>query len=473
MRENPYQEDREQMRELLRQYENLKNGRSHSFIEEEAFEKIINYFEEKEELSKALEAADMASEQYPYSSMLLIRKADILLDVRRYREALEILDRASLFGDNDINLYILRTDAYLALDEQENAVEILEEALTKFEGEEKIELLFELSDVYDDYEEFEKVFDCLKMILEQDPNNEEALYKICFWTDFTGRNEESIRLHQQIIDDFPYNELAWFNLAAAYQGLKLYEKAIDAYKYAIAIEEKFDYAYRNMGDAYIRLRKYKQAIEALEKVTELSKPEVVIYEAIGHCYDRLKSFADARFYYRKASHLNQEDSKIFYKIACTYYNEGLWESCIKQLEHAIKIYRPQPEYNLLMGECKMELGLFKDAVQYFSNVVRVRPRNVAGWEALIRCLYKADFTDEALEQVEAALQVTNGKPIFLFYKASILFAKGKGKEAVLQLEKAMTQAPRLVKKFIELNPASLQNQQVVDVVARFKRNRSI
>ena len=58
MRENPYQEDREQMRELLRQYENLKNGRSHSFIEEEAFEKIINYFEEKEELSKALEASN-------------------------------------------------------------------------------------------------------------------------------------------------------------------------------------------------------------------------------------------------------------------------------------------------------------------------------------------------------------------------------------------------------------------------------
>ena len=62
------------------------------------------------------------------------------------------------------------------------------------------------------------------MILEEDPNNEEALYKICFWTDFTGRNEESIRLHQQIIDEYPYNELAWFNLAAAYQGIKLYEK---------------------------------------------------------------------------------------------------------------------------------------------------------------------------------------------------------------------------------------------------------
>ena len=89
-----------------------------------------------------------------------------------------------------------------------------------FDGEERIELLFELADVYDDYEEFDKVFDCLKLILEQDPNNEEAFYKICFWTDFTGRNEESIRLHQKIIDEFPYNELAWFNLGCCLPGIE-------------------------------------------------------------------------------------------------------------------------------------------------------------------------------------------------------------------------------------------------------------
>jgi tetratricopeptide (TPR) repeat protein len=473
MKENPYEEDREHIRELLKQYESLKSGRNPSFIEEEAFEKIISHFEEKEDFQKALEAADTGITQYPYSAILLIRKADILLAKRQYHDSLAILDQAAVLDNRDINIYILKTDAYLALDQQEKAVAILEEALAAFEGEEKIELLFELSDVYDDYEEFDKVFDCLKMILEQQPNNEEALYKICFWTDFTGRNEESIRLHQQIIDEYPYNELAWFNLAAAYQGLKLYEKAVDAYQYAIVIEEKFDYAYRNMGDAYIRLRKYKEAIEALEKVTELSKPEVVIYEAIGHCYDRLKKYAQARFYYRKASHLNLEDSKLFYKIACTYFNEGQWESCIKQVENALKIHRSQPEYNLLMGECKMELGLFREAIQYFSNVVQTRPRNVAGWEALIRCLYVAELYEEAMTQLHIATKVTHDKPVFLFYKAAILLAMGKNKEAILQLEKALTAAPRLLKKFVQLIPGSLQNQQIVDVLARFKRNRSI
>ncbi|MEI2738268.1 MAG: tetratricopeptide repeat protein [Chitinophagaceae bacterium] len=470
---NPYREDREQLRELLKKYENFKNGRSHSFIEEDAFEKIIDYYQEKEDLVKAMEAAEIAAEQFPYSSMLLIKKADILLANRKYQEALDILEQASLLDGGDINLYILKTDAYLALDQQEKAVVLLEEALSLFDGEEKIELLFELADVYDDYEDFDKVFDCLKMVLEEEPNNEEALYKICFWTDFTGRNEESIRLHQQIIDEYPYNELAWFNLAAAYQGLKLYEKSIDAYQYAITIDEKFDYAYRNMGDAYIRLRKYKEAIEVLEKVNELAKPEDVIFEAIGHCYDRLKNFAQARFYYRKASHLRQDDSKLFYKIACTYFNEGQWESCIKQLDTAMKIHRLQPEYNLLMGECKMQSGAFKDAVQYFSNVVRVRPRNTSGWESLIRCLYKAEYFEEALEQTEAALKATNGKPLFIFYKASVLFASGKAKEAILQLEEAMKLSPKVLKKFVELNPSILQNQLVVDVLARFKRNKSI
>jgi tetratricopeptide (TPR) repeat protein len=470
MRNDPNQ-DQDSLDELLKQYNNLRNGYSSVFLEEDAFEKIIDYYDDKEELSKALEAADTAIEYFPYSAPLLIKKADLLLATRKYREALDILETAELFDGSDINLYILKTDAYLAMDLHDKAVELLEKAIHSFEGEEKIELLFELADVYDDYEEFEKVFDCLKLILREDPTNEEALYKICFWTDFTGRNEESIRLHLKIIDNHPFSELAWFNLAAAYQGLKLYEKSIDAYQYALAIDEKFDYAYRNIGDAYIRLRKYKEAIEALEKVLELSKPEEVIYEAIGHCYDRMKNFAQARFNYRKASHLNPEDSKLVYKIACTYYNEGQWVSAVKQLDAALKLHRLQPEYNLLMGECKIQLQEIKDAIQYLMTAVRVRPKNITGWEALIRCLFHSGFYVEARQQALTALSHTNNKPVFLYYLSAILFATNKSKEGLIYLEKALLTAPRQVKKLIQLQPSILQKPQVVDMIAQYKRKR--
>jgi tetratricopeptide (TPR) repeat protein len=473
MSKYPYRQDRDEMKELLQQFDNLKNGKSNSFIEEDSFERIIDYYDEKEQLPDALEAAEYAVSQYPYSSGLLVKKADILIALHKYREALHVLDAAELLDGNDKDLYILKTDAYLALDKQEKAAAVLEFAINHFDGEERIDLLFELADVYDDYENFQKVFDCLKMILEDEPNNEEALYKICFWTDFTGRNEEGIRLHQQIIENFPYNELAWFNLAAAYQGIKLYEKAIDAYQYAIAIDEKFDYAYRNMGDAYLRLRRYKEAIEVLEKVLELSRPEDVIYEAIGHCHDKLKNFAQARFNYKKATHLNQQDSQLHYKIACTYMSEGSWASAMKSLEVAMRMHRLQPEYNLAMGQCCMELNRIEDAISYFGNVVRIRPRQVNGWTELLKCLLKAGYFDDALEYASFALEQTEGKPIFIFYKSAALFSLGKSKEALLQLEAGMQQNAKLVKKFIELNPSILQNQQVVDVIARFKKGKSI
>jgi tetratricopeptide (TPR) repeat protein len=463
--------EREEMQELLRMYQNLKAGRSSQFIEEEDFERIINYFDDKQDVGAALEAADVGMEQFPYSAQLMFKKADLLIANRQYLEALDLLDAGSLFDSNDIALYILRTDAYLALDQPEKAAELLEDALALFEGDERIELLFELSDVYDDYEDFEKVFDCLKLILEEDPLNEEALLKICFWADFTGRCEESIRLHQNIIDEHPFSELAWFNLATAFQGLKLYEKAIDAYQYALAIDDKLDIAYRNMGDAYIRIRKFKEAIEALSKVLELSRPEDVIHEAIGHCYHKLSNFAQARFHYRKASHLNPDDSRIYYKIAVTYVKEEQWESAVKQLDTAMRLHKSQPEFNLLMGECKMMQGKLREAIQFFLTVIKVRPKNVSGYDALIRCLVKAEEYEEALTHCRNAEAIAIGSALFIYYQSGVLFLMGKSKEALIHLERGLKENPRLFNKMSDLVPGLLQRPQVVEMLSRYIRKK--
>jgi len=135
------------MQELLRTYNNLKMGRGHSFMEEDDFELIIDYFDEKDDVQAALEAAENGIQQFPYSSMLLLKKADLQIVAKLYGESLETLDKASVFDTTDINLYILKTDALLALDRQAEAVEVLETALDLFEGDERIELLFELADV--------------------------------------------------------------------------------------------------------------------------------------------------------------------------------------------------------------------------------------------------------------------------------------------------------------------------------------
>ncbi len=459
------------IKELILRYHNLKQGRANAYIEEDDFERIIEHFDEQDEIGEAIQAANMALDQYPFSALLMIKKADLLLATRKYKEALALLDTAALYDHKDMNLFILKTDAYLALDKPEQAIVLLQEALHLFEGVERTELLFELADVYDDHEAFDKVFDCLQLVLEDDPMNEEALYKICFWTDFTGRNEESIALHKRIIDEQPYNALAWFNLAAAYQGLKLHEKAIDAYQYAIVIDEKFDYAYRNMGDAYLRIRKYREAIEALEKVLELSRPEDVIYEAIGHCYHRMKNYAQARFHYKKAVHLNPDDSRLYQKIATTYMQEGQWEQAIKQLEHAVRIHKHINEYSILLGECFMHLGQFKEAAVYFGTVVKNKPKQIAGWESLIKCLVANEQLEMALEQTELAYISTAGKVVFIFYRSAILYKMQKQSEALLQLEMALSKSSNLVNKLTKFYPEMMQDAKVSELISNYKKGK--
>ena len=72
MKENPYRQEKEEMAELLRQYNNFKTGKKFKFIEEESFLRLVDYFDENENLSAALEAVNFAIEQYPYSSSLFI-----------------------------------------------------------------------------------------------------------------------------------------------------------------------------------------------------------------------------------------------------------------------------------------------------------------------------------------------------------------------------------------------------------------
>ncbi len=462
MKDNQGRRDKE-LKELLARYNNYKAGSNPHFLEEESFERIIDYFDDTDQLPLAIEAAERGIELYPYSSLLLIKKADLLIAAGKHTESLDILEHVGVLDQSDINVYILRIEAFLGLNMVEKAKETFAESCALFDGADKHELLFNLSDVFDDYEQFDEVFQCLELILKDDPSNEEALYKICFWTDYTGKFEESITLHKRIIDEVPYNHLAWYNLGTAFQGLKLYEKAIDAYLYAITIDEKFDYAYRNLGDAYIRIRNFKEAAEALEKVLELSIPEDIIYEALGHCYEKLKDAAQARTNYRKAIHMKPEDSHLYYRVAATFMQEASWKKAIQQLESAISINHNNPDYQFALAQCHQCLGNVKEAVTYYVLFIASRTKSIKGWKAMITCLFDAGYLNEALEESSAALLAT-GKPVFLYFTAAILLQLGKTKEALVILQEAIITAPKHLKDFVALNPAILQKASVVRLI---------
>ncbi len=471
MYELPEENDGKRLDTLLARFSNLELGLSDSYLEEDDFELIIEHFENDEKYQKVIEATELALQRFPHSATFYLMRAKAFIALGFFNDALNTLKISVLIDADNYSYYVLLIDAQLGLHLDDEAHKTFAEALVLFEGEEKVNMLFDMADVFDDYQEFEKVFDCMVEILKIDGNEEEALYKICFWTDYTGRNEESIRLHQQIIEEHPFNELAWFNLGAAYQGLKLHEKAIEAYEYAVAIDDKFDYAYRNMGDAFLRIRKYQKAIESLQKVLELSAPETVLYEAIGHCWFKLGNYSQARLSYRNALQLSPDDVQLLYKVATTYMQENSWKTAVKYLHKAALNNKVQPEVNLALGQCYMELEEFDESITFLGTVVRLRPRSTSGWVELLRCMHKAGYYEEGLEYAGFAMEQTEKRSMFQYFNALFLFEIGKFKEAALQLESAMIMSPKLIKRFIVMNPMMLQHAAIVDVIARYKKKK--
>lgn len=461
-------DDFDSMDELLARYEVVKRGEAAGMMEEEDFERVIEYFFENSNEEQALLACDIARTYYPFSGSVLLLKAEILTQAQKYGQALKALDEMDQYEQNNLDATLLRSEILLGQLKYDQAAQYLEQQAKQFEGKDKIIILLELSDVYDECEEFEAVFDTLKRIIKIDKRNDEALQKLCFWAEFADRLEESVQIHQQLTEEDPYNTLAWFNLGAAYQGLKLYEKAIDSYEFCIAIDEKFEFAYRNLADAYMRMKWYEKALEVLEKHLEIAKAEDVIFEAMGHCYDKQKNYQKARHYYRQASQLSPQDDAIFFKIGETYAHEKQWEKAVKSYYVALNLNKDNASYCMAIGNCLMEMDVKSEALVCYLNAVRLKPGNKTTWVTLIKALYRTGYYDEALTQLQVAREHCGEKPDFDYYQAAALIELGKSKEGMLQLEKALRENPSRVKIFTELNPEYMRRSSVVELIGKYK-----
>ncbi|RYD53022.1 MAG: tetratricopeptide repeat protein [Sphingobacteriales bacterium] len=462
-------DDHASMEALLERFEAVKAGESSGMLDEEDFEKLAEYFFQNNNEEQALLACNIARTYYPFSTSVMLLKAEILSASQKYGQALKVLDELEQYDAHNIDSVLLRSDILVSQFKYDAAALWLEGEAPHFKGRELVELLLELADVYDEGESFELVFETLKRIIAMAPRHEEALQKICFWAEFTGRLEESIALHQAITEKDPYNALAWFNLGAAYQGLKLWEKAIDAYEFCVAIDENFEFAYRNMADAYMRLKWYERAVEVLEKHLEIAKPEDVIYEAMGYCWEKQKQYSKARHYYRQASKLSPQDDGIFYKIGETYAREEDWEKAAKAFGVALNLDKDNAGYCMALGNCLMAMGAVSEALVCLLNAVRLKPQNKTTWTTLIRGLYMGGYYEEGLTQLEIAREHLGDKPDLRYYDAALLLEMGKSKEAVLQLEQALSGAPNRLKIFTDLNPDYLRRSAVSELVARYKR----
>lgn len=453
---------------LVSSYEKMLRNNESRFFEESSLEQLIEYYEDNNNFKRAMAVVEIAIEQHPFSSSFLVKKAQLLFDDKQFNVALDLLDKATVLDPQDINIFLLKADIYMWLNNFKKAIEIIEEYMKVANEEDLPDLYLELADIYEEWGKYWEVFDNLKKTLELDLKNEEALNRLWFCVEFTGKYDESVELHNKIIDEDPYSYLAWFNLAHAYSGLSLYEKALEAFEFAIVINENYEYAHKDAGDIYFKLKQYEKAAEYYLKVAIIAKPYKELYFNVGECYEKMKDLSKARYYYRKAVSIDPYFDAAIYKTGFTYEKESKFDNALAAYEKAHKLNPRIAEYIVGLARMQKNCNHLDKAVALFRKAITDKNARKTTWIAAAKTFFEAEEYREAIDTLEDAAHIFDKNAELYFIKSAFYFLVGNKNEAYLNLETGLIKDYKKHKIILSVAPVMQQDTTILQLIEQYK-----
>jgi len=413
---------------LITQYEKMKSSNSYQLFEEEDIESMIEFYESQENFVKALDLIDFALEQYPYATDFMARKIEYMIENNNLVEAKELLDRAMVFDPLASNLHLLYSDILCLEGKFTEALLLLESLLDRSELIDKPDIYLEMADVYEEMEKTIKAAECIKKALYIDPHNEEALDRMWFYVEFVGNYDESIAFHNKLINKAPYSYIAWYNLACAYLGKEMWDEALDAFEYVLAINPNYEYAYSDAANILVKYNQAEKAIEYYEKAIEVGKPSEDLYYQLGLAYEYLNEYGKARINYRKALRLDHTFHEAYHRIGITYMTQKNYTKAISAFQYAIKNNPENINYIWELAQAHHFDNNPNTSLELSLKTIQENPDNNQAWIMAAHSAYELGDNKLAIEILNLGLQHAPNAVELLVAKGAILYISGMHQE---------------------------------------------
>src|ERR1043165_2957217 len=171
-------DDHSQIKNSIERYEEMLRNKDAYFFDVDAFLNIVDFYIEKNDPVKALQVIEFAKQQHPASVEFLLREAQLLSMVEKHNEALIILANAEKLSPTDPDIYMIRGSIYSQQQKFELAIENFNQAIPL--ASELDMLYLNIAYVYESWGDYDMAIRYLKLCLEDNAENEIALYEIAF-----------------------------------------------------------------------------------------------------------------------------------------------------------------------------------------------------------------------------------------------------------------------------------------------------
>lgn len=327
--------DEEDYNLSLSKFESMLKTNKVLFFDSEEFEEIILHYLDMGKASLAKKALKLALEQHPRSTGLKLVQVEMLVYDDKLEIAEKLLNELYAIEPQNEEIFIQKANIYSKRDDHEKAVELLKEAL---------ELTDDYADVYNligmEYlfmDNLELAKENFIKCLEEDVEDQAALYNVVYCFEFLDQNKEAILFLEKYIDKNPYSEIAWHQTGRLYYGLEDYENALRAFDYASMIDDEFMGAFMEKAKSLEKLKRYEEAIESYNQTIELDDPTSYALLRIGKCYEKLGNKPQALKFFHKTVHEDPLLDKGWIAITDFYVRQKNYQKALFYVNKAIGI----------------------------------------------------------------------------------------------------------------------------------------
>jgi Flp pilus assembly protein TadD len=268
----------------------------------------------------------------------------------------------------------------------------------------------------------EKTVSELREVVNLDPNNVEANYKLARLLLSRGQIDDSIGVIEKVKSSTPAPAVFLALLGDAYFRKGNADKAEGNYLLALA-------AQKNNVDAVLGLAKVSQ---------------------------RRGDMKASLGYLSQARELAVNSPDLLYKVGVAALGLGAFDDAHSDLEQAVKLKPGEPAFLIGLGAAWLKKSDLFAAEQIFRRALELQPDNAQAQMYLGYVLYKQKKFNEAKGNLEKTIKADAGAPEPFYYLGLILQEENEDERAVALLEKAIQVSPSFANAHVALGASYLK-----------------
>ncbi len=389
----------------LSKFESMLKTNKVFFFDSEEFEEIILHYLDMGKASLAKKALKLALEQHPRSTGLKLVQVEMLVYDDKLELAEKMLNELYAIEPNNEEIYIQKANICSKRDQHEKAVELLKIALQYTDDLADVYNLIGMEYLFMDNFELAKTnfINCL----EEDLEDQSALYNVVYCFEFLDQNQDAIQFLKSYIDKKPYSEIAWHQLGRLHYSEKEYQDAIRAFEYATLIDDEFLGAFMEKAKAYERLKKYEEAIESYTRTIELDDATSYALLRLGKCHEKLGNSALAIKFYNQTVHEDPLLDKGWIAITDFYVRLKNYQKALFFVNKALAIDNQNRLYWKRYASINKQMNFFEEAEFGYRKAVEFGESGLETWLFWVDIL---QFLGEFESAVQTLLQASEYFP---------------------------------------------------------------